>query len=193
MSYQLPQLPYAYDALEPYLDKQTLEIHHQKHHQAYTDKTNAILEKYPQLAEQKAEELMQNLLACGLTEADQLAFRNQGGGYINHSFFWTIISPKKEIDSSLVKEVEAKFGSIELFKEKFTALAISHFGSGWTWLVRDQNSTLQLYNTANQDSPYLQGHTPLICIDLWEHSYYLKYQNRRAEYITNWWSVVKSI
>ena len=193
MKHQLPKLAYGYDALEPYLDAQTMEIHHTKHHQAYTDKMNGVLEKYPDLAEKTPEAIMKNLAGSGLTEADQTAFRNNGGGYINHALFWQIMGPKKEIDDALVKEITKTFGGAEKFKEQFSDAATKIFGSGWVWLVKNEQGKLQIYSTANQDSPYLKGHTPIIGLDVWEHAYYLKYQNRRPEYIENWWSVLKVI
>ena len=193
MKHQLPKLAYGYDALEPYLDAQTMEIHHAKHHQAYTDKMNAVLEKYPDLADQAPEAIIKNLASSGLNEADQTAFRNNGGGYINHALFWQIMGPKKEIDDALVKEITKTFGGAEKFKEQFSDVATKRFGSGWAWLVRDNKGKLQIYSTANQDSPYLTGDEPIICLDVWEHAYYLKYQNRRPEYIENWWSVLKVI
>lgn len=193
MTYELPKLNYDYDALEPYIDAKTMEIHHSKHHQGYTDKMNAVLEKYPDLMEKKPEEIMKNLASFGMSEEDQAGFRNNGGGYINHALFWEIMGPEKETDDKLIEEINQAFGSIDQFKEKFTAAAAKQFGSGWAWLVKDKNNKLQIYNTANQDSPYLQNHTPIICLDVWEHAYYLKYQNKRPEYIENWWNVLKLI
>lgn len=194
--YQLPPLPYPYDALEPYLDAQTMELHHTKHHQAYLDKLNALLERYPELAEKKLEELISNLPNLPLPEADKQILRNNGGGHLNHSFFWQIMGPKKEPDYLLIQEIEKTFGSVAEFKKQFTATALAHFGSGWAWLVRDSAGKLRIYSLPNQDSPLTPyfdstGHTPLIGLDLWEHAYYLKYQNRRAEYIENWWQVLK--
>jgi Fe-Mn family superoxide dismutase len=193
MKHTLPQLPYAYDALEPYIDAKTMEIHHTKHHQAYIDKLNAVLEKYPELQNQPAEELLKNLDSLKVDEADRTAIRNNGGGYLNHSLFWEIIGPKKEIDQKLVQDLNATFGSIEEFKKQFTDAATKFFGSGWVWLARDEASKLHLHGLPNQDSPYLLNHTPIITLDLWEHAYYLKYQNRRPEYIENWWKVLKLI
>jgi superoxide dismutase, Fe-Mn family len=190
MKYELPKLSYSYDALEPWIDKETMEIHHSKHHQTYTDKLNGILEKYPDLAEKPLGELMRGYSGLSMTDADKLAFKNHGGGYLNHAFFWEIMGPKKEINAGLMKDVEATYGSLLAFKEKFEAVATGHFGSGWAWLVRDVGGTLQIYSTANQDSPLLQGHTPIFTLDVWEHAYYLKYQNRRAEYVKNWWNVL---
>ena len=201
--YTLPPLPYSYDALEPYIDAKTMEIHHTKHHQAYIDKLNAALEKYPKLFEKSAEELVASLNSLEVDDATRLAIRNHGGGVVNHNFFWQIMGhvspkahrggPKKEIDEKLVEEIKTTFGSIDEFKKQFSDVALKHFGSGWAWLVHDRDGKLQIYSTANQESPLTLGHTPLITIDIWEHAYYLKYQNRRAEYIENWWNVLKLI
>jgi len=191
MSYTLPKLSYAYDALEPYIDAQTMEIHHTKHHQAYIDKLNVVIEKYPELVNLPLAELLQNLNTLKVDEADRSAIRNHGGGHANHSFFWQLMGPEKQIDENLQKEIIRTFDSLELFKEKFTQSALARFGSGWAWLVRNSEGKLEIYSTTNQDSPYMQGHTPLIGLDVWEHAYYLKYQNRRPEYITSWWNVLK--
>ena len=190
---KLPTLPYAFDALEPYIDSETLEIHYTKHHQAYIDKLNAVLEKYPSLASPPLEESLANLDNLPLDPKDKIIFKNNAGGHLNHSFFWSILSPQKEIDSNLVDRINQKFGSIQNFKDQFTQTALSHFGSGWAWLSENQSHDLELYSLPNQDSTRLLGHIPLIGIDLWEHAYYLKYQNRRAEYITAWYSVLKLI
>ncbi len=191
MKYQLPQLPYAYDALEPYIDGQTMQIHHTKHHQGYVDKLNAVLEKYPEHLERPLEELMKIWEHLPMDAADKTALRNHGGGHLNHSFFWQIMAPQKEVDEKLVSEISATFGSVDEFKKAFAQTAVGHFGSGWAWLVRNELDRLEVYSLPNQDSPYLKGNTPLIGLDVWEHAYYLKYQNRRAEYIENWWNVLK--
>jgi Fe-Mn family superoxide dismutase len=193
MKYELPPLPYSYDALEPYIDAKTMEIHHTKHHQAYTDKLNAVLEKYPDLSATPIEELFRNFATLQMSDADKTTLRNNGGGYINHNLFWEIMGPKKEVNEKLLEEIIQAFGSVDEFKKLFTEAALNQFGSGWAWLVRDENGKLQIYSTPNQDSPYLKGHTPIICLDVWEHAYYLKYQNRRAEYIESWWNVLKLI
>lgn len=193
MKYELPQLGYAYDALEPCIDAQTMEIHHTKHHQAYLDKMNAVLEKYPQLEGRTLEDLMHNLGSLGMDEGDQRMFRNQGGGYLNHNIFWQIMNPSNTRDEKLVADIEATFGSIEEFKKQFTQLATTLFGSGWVWLVRDSAGALKLYVGPMQDSPYLNGDTPIIGLDVWEHAYYLKHQNRRPEYIEAWWNTIKLI
>lgn len=189
--YTLPQLPYSYDALEPYLDKTTMEIHHTKHHQAYIDKLNSALEKYPELLNKPLAELLRELNNLPMDEADRTVIRNNGGGHANHSLFWEIMAPQKSVDEKLVKDITDTFGSVAEFKEKFTQSALTRFGSGWAWLVRNSAGKLEVYSTANQDSPYLQGHMPIIGLDVWEHAYYLQYQNRRPEYITNWWQVLK--
>ncbi|OGM97367.1 MAG: superoxide dismutase [Candidatus Yanofskybacteria bacterium RIFCSPHIGHO2_01_FULL_41_21] len=193
MKFELPKLGYSYDALEPYIDAKTMEIHHTKHHQAYIDKLNAVLEKYPDLGSMTIEELLKNLDTLKVEEADRTAIRNHGGGYLNHSLFWIIMDPSNQKNESLITDITATFGSLDDFKKQFTDIATKQFGSGWAWLVRDEQEKLQLYSTSNQDSPYLRGHTPLISLDVWEHAYYLKYQNRRPEYIENWWQVIKFI
>lgn len=193
MKYSLPTLPYSYNALEPYIDAKTMEIHHTKHHQAYTNNLNTLLEKYPQIEDQKLENLLANIDKQPFDEKDRKIFINNAGGYLNHNLFWKIMGDKKEADELLVREIKNTFGSIEDFKKLFTIAAASLFGSGWTWLARDENHQLQIYSLPNQDSPYLKGHTPVLGLDLWEHAYYLKYQNRRPEYIENWWNVLKLI
>ena len=189
----LPPLAYAYDALEPYIDAKTMELHHTKHHQTYIDKLNAVLEKYPEIADEPVEELLAELDTLQVEEGDRVAIRNHGGGHANHLLFWEIMGPNKVIDQKLVNDINAKFGSTEEFKKQFTDLATKLFGSGWVWLARNRGDGLELYTTSNQDSPWLKGHTPLIGLDVWEHACYLKYQNRRAEYIENWWQVLKLI
>ncbi len=196
MKYELPKLSYSYDALEPYIDAKTMEIHHSKHHLAYVDKLNNILEKYQDLADNKLEDLIANLHDLPMTEEDKKLLKNNGGGHLNHSLFWQIMGPKKEIDQVLVEEIKKTFSSVEEFKKIFSDAAAKHFGSGWAWLVRDENGKLKVYSLPNQDSPlthppHLSGHTPIFCLDVWEHAYYLKYQNRRAEYIENWWNILK--
>lgn len=193
MKYQLLPLPYSYNALEPFIDAKTMEIHHTKHHQAYIDKLNAVLEKNPELAHKKLEDIMMELPNLTIEEQDKTALRNHGGGHLNHYLFWHIMGPEKQVDWKLSKDIEKEFGSVDEFKKKFTQSAVSHFGSGWAWLVRDEEEKLQVYSLPNQDSPYLRGHTPLIGLDVWEHAYYLKYQNLRASYVENWWNVLKII
>ncbi len=190
MAFTLPPLPYPYDALEPYIDARTMEIHHTKHHQGYVNNLNKALEGYPELQNKSIEELLRGLNE--IPEAIRTAVRNNGGGHANHSLFWTIMKPNGggEPTGELAEAIKATFGSFDAFKEKFSAEAAGRFGSGWAWLVVDENGKLQVYSTPNQDSPYMQGHTPILGLDVWEHAYYLKYQNRRAEYIQNWWNVV---
>lgn len=191
MKYNLPKLDYPYDALEPYIDKKTMEIHHTKHHQAYIDKLNEVLEKHPEIADKPVEELLKNLNNLPIPEEDKVLIRNHGGGHVNHSLFWKIMGPKKEVDGRLEKQIEEQFGSLEKFKEIFENTAISHFGSGWAWLAKSPDGKLEVFSLPNQDSPYLKGYEPIIGLDVWEHAYYLKYQNRRAEYVKNWWKVLK--
>ena len=193
MKFELPKLPYAYDALEPYIDSRTMEIHHTKHHQTYVDKLNAAVEKYPDLAKMSVEELLKNLDKLKVEEADRTAIRNHGGGHTNHSFFWQIMGAKKETDKKLVADIEKTFGSMDEFKKQFTDTATKLFGCGWAWLATDENGKLHLHGLPNQDSPLMHGHTPVIGLDVWEHAYYLKYQNRRPEYIDAWWQVLKLI
>lgn len=193
MKYELPKLSYDYNALEPYIDAKTMEIHHTKHHQAYIDKLNAVLEKYPDLSNRTLEDLMKDYEALEMDEKDKLTFLNNGGGHLNHSFFWNLMAPKKEIDAKLVEEITTTFGTMDDFKKKFAEAATARFGSGWAWLVRNSEGKLQVYSTPNQDSPLLNGHAPIIGLDVWEHAYYLKYMNKRPDYIEAWWSVLKLI
>lgn len=193
MKFELPKLPYDYGALEPYIDAKTMEIHYTKHHQAYIDKLNAAVEKYPDLADMSVEGLLKNLDTLKVEEADKTAIRNHGGGHANHSLFWQIMAPKKEVDEKLVADIKEVFGSVDEFKKQFTDIATKQFGSGWAWLARDDNGKLHLHGLANQDSPLLHGHTPVLGLDVWEHAYYLKYQNKRPDYITAWWNVLKLI
>lgn len=191
MKYQLPQLPYEFTALEPYIDEHTMHIHHGKHHQTYVDKLNAVLEKHPELQEKDLKDIMRELDTLSIVDADKTVLKNHGGGHLNHSFFWEIMDPKKEADYELIENIKTTFGSMEKFKEEFATAAANRFGSGWAWLVRDEKEELKIYSTANQDSPYLQNHEPVLGLDVWEHAYYLKYQNKRPEYIENWWKVIK--
>ena len=183
---KLPQLPYSYDALEPHIDAQTMELHYGKHHQTYVDKLNAALEKHPALAESKnLEDLLKNLEE--VPEDIRTAVRNHGGGHYNHSLFWQIMAKDaKPAQGNFLEAINSKFGSIENFKEEFATAAAAVFGSGWTWLSVNKEGDLILHSTANQDCPLMQGLTPVIGIDVWEHAYYLKYQNRRPEYIKSW-------
>jgi len=190
MLHQLPNLPYDFSALEPYIDTKTMQIHHDKHHAGYLAKLNTVLEKYPSLEGQDLVELMKSVDSLGLSEGDKTAFINNGGGHLNHSLFWEIMGPEKQIDEALQDRVKSTFGSVESFKEEFGTAAATRFGSGWAWLA-DSAGKLKIYSTANQDSPYLKGDTPLIGLDVWEHAYYLKYQNLRPDYIKAWWNVLK--
>jgi len=193
MKIELPKLNYAYDAIEPTIDAQTMELHHTKHHQAYIDKLNAALEKYPDLQEMKVEELLKNLDSLKVQDSDRSALRNHGGGHVNHSLFWKLLDPTNQKDETLTADINLEFGSVDEFKKQFTDIAVKLFGSGWAWLARDNEGKLHLHGMPNQDSPYLHGHIPIIGLDVWEHAYYLKYQNRRAEYIENWWKALKII
>lgn len=190
MKHELYRLPYDFNALEPHIDARTMEIHYTKHHQTYLDNFLKVLEKYPELQDKTAEEILRSLNTLTVEEADKTIFRNHGGGLVNHNLYWSIMGPNKNEDSVLKKEIEAQFGSSKTFKEQLSTLATKHFGSGWAWLARDEAGKLVTYALPNQDSPYLKGHTPIIGIDVWEHAYYLKYQNKRPDYIKAWWEVV---
>lgn len=187
MKYKLPDLDYDFNALEPFIDEETMKIHHGKHHQAYITNLNVALEKYPELAEKKLEELITDL--DSVPSDIQMAVRNNGGGHLNHSFFWKIMTPNKNTKPS-EKLAAALESSFKNFQEEFTAAALSRFGSGWSWLVKDKNDNLKIISTANQDNPLTLGYTPLLGLDVWEHAYYLKYQNRRADYIKAWFEII---
>jgi len=189
MAFELPKLPYAVDALEPYIDAQTMTIHHDKHHQAYITNLNAAVEKHPELAGKSLEDLLSDLNA--VPEDIRMAVRNHGGGTWNHNVFWEIMGPKVGGTPSgeLTRALEKAFGSFDAFKSEFEKAAVGRFGSGWAWLVR-KGDGLAVVSTANQDTPLSEGLTPILAIDVWEHAYYLKYQNRRPEYVSNWWNVV---
>ncbi len=190
MSHILPDLPYAHDALEPHIDARTMEIHHGKHHQGYVNKLNAALADHDDLANEDISKLLREINS--VPDAIRTAVRNNGGGHANHSLFWTVMSPNGggALPEDFGAAIDAAFGSFEAFKESFAAAAGSRFGSGWAWLVRTSNGDLQVYSTANQDSPYMQGDIPLLGLDIWEHAYYLNYQNRRPDYIAAFWSIV---
>jgi Fe-Mn family superoxide dismutase len=190
MPFTLPALPYAPDALEPSIDKATMEIHHGKHHNAYVTNLNKALESAPALAGKSVEELLANNLAI-VPESIRTAVRNNGGGHLNHSMFWQIMGPKAggQPGGKLAEAINSAFTSFDNFKDKLSAAAMGRFGSGWAWLVA-HNGKLDIYSTANQDSPVLEGKYPILGIDVWEHAYYLKYQNRRNEYVGAWWNVV---
>jgi len=187
--YTLPKLPYAYDALEPHIDAETMTIHHTKHHQAYIDKLVAALAPHADLLKKSPTDLIRNLNA--VPEDIRTAVQNQGGGHVNHSFFWKIMGPGKggEPKGALADAIKQKFGDFAKLKEQFAAAAASRFGSGWAWLVKGDNG-LEIISTANQDSPLTSGKTPIIGLDVWEHAYYLKYRNLRPDYVTAWWNVV---
>ncbi len=186
--FTLPKLTYAYDALEPYIDAQTMEIHYSKHHQTYIDKLNAALTSTPELLEKDVSDLLKNL--SDLPESVQTPVNNHGGGHHNHTLFWESMTPGgTKIGSELQTRLEKAFGSFDDFKSKFNEAATVRFGSGWAWLV-ETNGTLGVTSSANQDSPLVKGQTPLLGLDVWEHAYYLKYQNKRPEYIDAWWNVV---
>ena len=189
MAFELGKLPYAVDALEPYIDAQTMSIHHDKHHQAYVTNLNAAIDKHPELAGKSLEELLSDLNA--IPEDIRMAVRNHGGGTWNHNMFWEIMGPKMggAPSGELTRALEAAFGSFDAFKAEFEKAATTRFGSGWAWLVK-KGDGLAVVSTANQDTPVSDGSTPILGIDVWEHAYYLKYQNRRPEYISNWWNVV---
>ncbi len=189
MAFELPKLAYAYDALEPYIDARTMEIHHTKHHQAYITNLNGAVEKTPELAGKSLEALLGDLNA--VPEAVRTVVRNHGGGTFNHNLFWEVMGPKAggAPKGELAKAIDASFHSFDAFKEEFTKAANGRFGSGWAWLVK-KGSGLAVVSTANQDSPLSYGLTPVLGIDVWEHAYYLNYQNRRADYVTAWWNVV---
>lgn len=188
--FQLPALKYAYNALEPYIDEATMRIHHDKHHQAYIDNLNKALEKYPELQDKTLEYLLSNLEKLPKEIKEQV--RNNAGGHYNHTFFWEIIGPNKggEAKGELKTTIDKTFGSFDKFKEEFKKEALGRFGSGWAWLIKDDKGNLKIVSTPNQDGPVELGVKPIIAIDVWEHAYYLKYQNKRAEYIDNWWNVV---
>ena len=190
MPFTLPALPYAPDALEPHIDKMTMEIHHGKHHNAYVTNLNKALESAPDLASKTIEELLANNCAI-VPEAIRTAVRNNGGGHINHSMFWQIMGPGKggAPVGNLASAINAAFGSFDAFKEKVNAAGATRFGSGWAWVLKT-GSGVEVTSTANQDSPVMEGKFPVIGVDVWEHAYYLKYQNRRPDYLNAWWNVV---
>lgn len=190
MAFQLPDLPYPKDALEPHIDARTMEIHHGKHHAAYTNNLNAAVEKHPELQGKSAEELLRDLNA--VPEESRTAVRNNGGGYVNHNLFWEIMGPKGGggPTGALAAAIDEAFGSFAAFQERFAAAAAGRFGSGWAWLVVTSSGALKVYSTPNQDSPLMQGDTPILGIDVWEHAYYLDYQNKRPDYVSAWWNTI---
>lgn len=188
--FKLMPLPYSYDALDPYIDKDTMIIHHTKHHQNYVDNLNKIITSNPKLSSKSLNDLLTNLDT--LPSNVKQGIINNAGGVYNHNFFWSIMDPNQSDKpiGNLATEIDKTFGSFDNFKSKFKDSAMSRFGSGWTWLVSDKNGNLSIISTSNQDSPISLGLTPIIGIDVWEHAYYLKYKNKRSDYVDNWWSVV---
>lgn len=189
MAFEVPPLPYAYEALEPYIDSQTMHLHHDKHHQAYVDNFNAALDKAPELKSKDPEQILRDLNS--VPEAIRTAVRNHGGGHVNHAMFWAIMGPNAggQPTGAIADAIKNTFGDFAQFQEKFNDAGTKQFGSGWAWLVLG-NGGLQVISTPNQDSPLSQGLYPIMGNDVWEHAYYLKYQNRRAEYLKAWWNVV---
>ena len=188
--FELPALKFAFDALEPAIDARTMEIHHDKHHAAYVNNLNKALESAPELYDQPLEKTLREI--GKVPESIRTAVRNNGGGHVNHSLFWEILTPggSKAPQGALLADLEKTFGTYDAFVEKFNAAAGTRFGSGWAWLVLDSEKKLQVYSTANQDSPLMDGHYPLLGLDVWEHAYYLNYQNRRPDYVKAFWTVV---
>lgn len=188
--FELPALKFSFDALEPAIDARTMEIHHDKHHGAYVNNLNKALESAPEFFGQPIEQVLRQINK--VPESIRTAVRNNGGGHANHSLFWEVLTPggKKSPSSALLAELEKSFTSFDTFQEKFSAAATTRFGSGWAWLVVDDQKKLQVFSTANQDSPFMDGQTPILGLDVWEHAYYLNYQNRRPDYIKAFWSLV---
>ncbi len=191
MAFTLPPLPYAPEALEPHIDAATMKVHHGGHHNAYVNNLNKALESAPELANKSVEELLANNLAA-VPENLKTAVRNNGGGHVNHTMFWAIMAPNAggAPTGEIATAIQNSFGSFDSFKEKFTAAATTRFGSGWAWLIRGADGGLQVTSSANQDSPLMEGNFPVLGLDVWEHAYYLKYQNRRPEYINAWYNVI---
>ncbi|RIN52683.1 superoxide dismutase [Staphylococcus simulans] len=187
MAFELPNLPYEFDALEPHIDQQTMEIHHGKHHNTYVTKLNAAIEG-TDLENKSIEEIVANL--DSVPSDIQTAVRNNGGGHLNHSLFWQILSPNSEEKGTVVDKIKEQWGSLDEFKDEFAKKAAGQFGSGWAWLVVDKDGKLEIVTTANQDNPITEGKTPILGLDVWEHAYYLKYQNKRPDYINAFWNVV---
>ena len=188
MAHALPPLPYAHDALEPHIDKQTMEIHHGKHHAAYVNNLNAALEKHPELQSKSVEDLIKGI--GSVPEDIRTAVRNNGGGHANHAMFWQIMAPKSggAPTGAIADAINAAFSTFDAFKEQFGKAAVGRFGSGWVWVV-DNGGKIAIESTANQDSPLMEGKKPVFGVDVWEHAYYLKYQNRRPDYVSAWWNV----
>jgi Fe-Mn family superoxide dismutase len=190
MAFELPKLSYPYDALEPYIDATTMEIHHTKHHGGYVKNLNAALEKYPEWASKSIEDILKDL--DNIPADIRTTVRNNGGGHYNHSIFWTIMGPNGggEPSGKLAESIDKTFGSFDKFKEEFSNAAVTRFGSGWAWLVLDNYGHLSILSTPNQDNPITYSLKPVLGLDVWEHAYYLKYQNKRPEYIQAWWNIV---
>jgi len=190
MAYEVPPLPYAYNALEPHIDEQTMHLHHDKHHAAYVTKLNGAVEKHPDLQKKSPEDLIRNLNS--LPEEIRGVVRNNGGGHVNHTMFWQIMGPHKggAPSGAIAEAINKAFGSFDAFKEKFEAAGVNQFGSGWAWLVRTKSGEFKVKSTPNQDNPISNGEFPIMGNDVWEHAYYLKYQNRRPDYLKAWWNVV---
>lgn len=188
--FTLPPLPYPYEALEPTIDTTTMQIHHDKHHQAYVTNLNNALKEHPEFFEKSVEWIVGNLNA--IPEAVRTAVRNNAGGHVNHTFFWEIMTPggSKEPTGALAEAIKTTFGDVETLKKHVNEAGAKRFGSGWSWLVADANHKLSVISTPNQDSPLIDGHHPILGVDVWEHAYYLKYQNRRPDYLAAWWNVV---
>ena len=189
MAHEVPPLPYAYNALEPHIDEQTMRIHHDKHHAAYVTNLNAALEKHPALQSKAVDDLLKTI--GSVPEDVRTAVRNNGGGHANHTLFWELMGPGAggAPTGALAEAIRSAFGSFDAFKDQFAKAAMDRFGSGWAWLI-DAGGSLKIESTANQDSPLMEGKRPLLGLDVWEHAYYLKYQNRRADYVSAWWNVV---
>jgi Fe-Mn family superoxide dismutase len=190
MPFSLPPLPYAYDALEPHIDKETMTLHHDKHHAAYVNNLNAALEGHADLAAKSAEDIVRGLNA--IPEAIRTAVRNNGGGHVNHTLFWELMTPggSKEPKGAIADAIKSAFGDLDTFKKQFNDAGLKRFGSGWVWLVKSNAGKLEIVSTANQDNPITEGHRVILGNDVWEHAYYLKYQNRRADYLAAWWNVL---
>lgn len=190
MAFELPPLPYAYDALEPYIDARTVELHYSKHHMTYLNNLNTALEKAPQFFEWPLEKILSHL--DEIPEEIRMTVRNNGGGVFNHNIYWAIMGPNRggEPVGNLARAIEKTFGSFASFKEQLEKAGLGRFGSGWAWLSKKADGTLVIHSTPNQDTPLAEGLHPIIGVDVWEHAYYLKYQNRRAEYLSNWWNLV---
>ena len=190
MAFEVPPLPYDYNALEPYIDEETMHLHHDKHHQAYVNNLNAAIEKHPELGNRSAEDLVQNL--SSVPEDIRTAVQNNGGGHVNHSMFWRIMQPNGggAPTGEIGNAINQRFGSFENLQQQFNDAGAKRFGSGWVWLVVTPGGDLDIVTTPNQNNPLTEGNYPVLGNDVWEHAYYLKYQNRRPEYLSNWWNVV---